>query len=70
MEHSCEIEERKRAREELFRRDAILEALASATAFSLHGDFLESGIQQILAALGTATNVSRVYLFENHTGER
>jgi PAS domain S-box-containing protein len=69
MEHGHAIEDGKRAQDELLRRDAILEALASAAALSLHGDSLDNSTQEILAALGTATNVSRVYIFKNHTGD-
>jgi len=63
-----DITERKRAEEQLRCRDAILEALAAATKRFLELPRYEEGIQKMLEELGQATGVSRVYVFENHTG--
>ena len=51
----------------LHRRDAILAAIAFAAERFLGATTWESGIHAVLAQLGQATEVSRVYLFENTT---
>lgn len=61
-----DVTERERAEEELARRDAVLEAVRIATQ-----RFLESqsswraNINEVMALLGRAAAVSRVYIFEN-----
>jgi signal transduction histidine kinase len=60
-----EIDDRKRAERKLHRRDRILKAVTYAAERFLQIAPLEDGIQDSLARLGYATNVSRVYLSEN-----
>ena len=59
--------ERKRAEDELARRDAILDAVGFAAERFLRQAAWQDNIQQVLERLGTAADVSRVYIFENHT---
>jgi signal transduction histidine kinase len=61
-----EIEDRKQAERKLHSRDRILKAVTYAAQRFLQIAPLESGIHEILQRLGQATNVSRVYIFENH----
>ena len=67
--HARDITERTEAEAELLRRDAILEAVR----FAAHR-FLESHsswrvhIHEVMARLGLAAAVSRVYIFENFRG--
>ena len=61
-----DITESKRVEKELRRRDTILEALATATKRVLEVTSFDEGIQNMLEQLGQATQVSRVYVFENH----
>ncbi len=63
-----EITELRRAREALIRRDAILEAVADAAERLLRAPEWQREVPAILSRLGQATDVSRVYIFENHTG--
>lgn len=60
-----EINDRKRAERKLHRRDRILKAVTYAAERFLQIAPLEDGIQDSLARLGYATDVSRVYLSEN-----
>jgi PAS domain-containing protein len=60
-----EIEDRKRAERKLHRRDRILKAVTYAAERFLQIAPMESGIHEILQKLGQATDVSRVYIFEN-----
>lgn len=62
-----EIIQRQRVETELRRRDNILEAVAYAAERFLHGAPVAHGLQGILAKLGRAADVSRVYIFENET---
>lgn len=65
-----EIEERNRVEEAVRCREAILGAVGSAAERFLRTTCLENGgLQEVLAGLGQATKVSRVYVFENHLGE-
>jgi len=57
---------RRRTREALVRRDAILNAVAYASRRLLETDSLESAINEALEQLGRAASVSRAYIFENH----
>ncbi|MCS7178083.1 MAG: ATP-binding protein [Anaerolineae bacterium] len=63
-----EITGLKRAEDALRRRDAILEAVASAADRLLRAPDWERELPDVLAALGNATDVSRAYIFENHPG--
>ncbi|MBM4274600.1 MAG: PAS domain S-box protein [Deltaproteobacteria bacterium] len=59
-----DITQRRQAEEQLRRRDAILQAVAFAGEKLLRSPFWEENIQEILARLGLAAKVSRVYIFE------
>jgi PAS domain S-box-containing protein len=50
------------------RRERLLRAVASIAAALLKHPEVEQAVPEILARLGDAAQVSRVYLFENHTG--
>lgn len=56
--------------EEIRRRDAILEIMAIAAQRFLINPNLEANITATLRQLGTAMQVNRVYIFENHSGQR
>ena len=65
-----DVTERKRAEEELRRREAILRAVAfAAECFLKKAASWEESIEEVLERLGRAAEVSRVYVFENYTGE-
>src|ERR687890_606112 len=65
-----DVTERKRAEEELRRREAILRAVAfAAERFLKKAASWEESIDEVLERLGRAAEVSRVYIFENYTGE-
>ncbi|HZC84940.1 MAG TPA: PAS domain S-box protein [Rubrobacter sp.] len=65
-----DITGRKRAEEELRRREAILEATAfAAERFLEKATSWEESVQEVLGRLGRASGVSRVYIFENYTGD-
>ncbi|MCX7840385.1 MAG: PAS domain S-box protein, partial [Anaerolineae bacterium] len=61
------ITERKRAEAALHYREAILSAVAFATDTLFRSSDWTENIQAILARLGQAADVSRVYIFENYT---
>lgn len=67
------ITEQRKSEIELRQRDRLLQAVAEAANYLLAEMNYEIAIQKALAALGEATNVERVYLFQNHphpvTGE-
>ncbi len=63
------IVEHRRAESELRHRDAILDAVRFAAEQFLKTANWEEIIKLVLARLGNATGVSRVYLFENHVAE-
>ena len=52
----------------LRQRDAILQAVCSAAEKLLKGCSLDDCIRDVLAELGEATQVSRVYVFANEPG--
>lgn len=54
---------------ELRRRDAILQAVAYAAERLLRASAWIAAVDPVLARLGWATAVSRVYVFENHRGD-
>jgi PAS domain S-box-containing protein len=65
-----DVTERKRAEEELRRREAILRAVAfAAECFLKKAASWEESIEEVLERLGRAAEVSRVYVFENYGGE-
>jgi PAS domain S-box-containing protein len=65
-----DITARKRDEEELRRREAILRAVAfAAECFLKKSASWEESIEEVLERLGRAAEVSRVYIFENYTGE-
>ncbi len=53
----------------LRQRDAILEATSFAASHFLRATTWEECIGEVLAGLGQAAQVSRVYIFENHVAE-
>jgi len=63
-----DITERKEADDLLKRREAILEAVGFASEQFMHTDGWSKSIRDVLARLGQATGVSRIYIFENHSG--
>jgi PAS domain S-box-containing protein len=68
-ERELEKEERELALKLLRRRDNILKAVYLFTERFLRMGMTESSIEPILEELGHADEVSRVYIFENHTRE-
>ena len=66
-ERELEKEERELALKLLRRRDNILKAVYLFTERFLRMGLTESSIEPILEELGHADEVSRVYVFENHT---
>ncbi|MBE9543212.1 MAG: PAS domain S-box protein, partial [Proteobacteria bacterium] len=66
-ERELEKEERELALKLLRRRDNILKAVYLFTEQFLRIGLRESSIEPILEKLGLADEVSRVYVFENHT---
>jgi len=61
--------ERKRSEDALQRHDAILRTVSHAAEQFLKTSDLEQHIAVVLRELGLATNVSRVYIAENHWAE-
>jgi two-component system cell cycle sensor histidine kinase/response regulator CckA len=61
----ADVTERKRAELALVRRDALLEALSYAADRFLQAANWEQEMPGVLAHLGEAAQVSRVYLFQN-----
>jgi len=61
-----DITRRKRADEELIKRDNLLQGVAQATHYLLTNADFEAAIQQALGILGQAAGVDRVYIYENH----
>ncbi len=66
--HVRDYQQKKQMEDVLYRRDAILKAVSQASAHLLQEGDWKIGIPQILAQLGEAADVSRVYIFENHIG--
>ncbi len=64
--HAEDITRRKCVEEALRRREAIMEAVARTAAYFLHAVPWEQQTNQAMECLGIATQVSRVYVFENH----
>ncbi len=61
-----DITARKEAEQALMRHDAILEAISFAAEQFIGEAAWNIHIQRVIARLGKAAQVSRVYLFENH----
>jgi signal transduction histidine kinase/DNA-binding response OmpR family regulator len=61
--------EKSQAEKALRRRDRIMEAVGFAANRFLTTPDWEQSINEVIEQLGQATDVSRVYLFENHFGE-
>lgn len=66
IQASEERKQRKRAEESVRHRDAILLAMGLAARRLLVADDWRAEIQEVVAELGTAADVSRVYLFSFH----
>jgi PAS domain S-box-containing protein len=64
-----ELAERRRVEAGLRQREAILEAVAFGAERFLQAADWRTVIPEVLARLGAAAAVSRVYLFANHLGE-
>ncbi len=64
-----DVTEHKRAEEDLRRHDAILEAVRFAAERFLAETDWETSIGEVLARLGSATGVSRVYVFQKYLDE-
>ena len=62
-----DVTERRRAEQALARRDALLEAVSFAADRFLQAGDWEQEIHDVLARLGNAAQVSRVYIFQNET---
>jgi PAS domain S-box-containing protein len=65
-----DVTAQKRAEDTLRRRDAILESFTFAAEQFLIATNWQAAIPAILARLGQATAVSRMYIFENYTDAR
>lgn len=65
---AADITDRKRAEEELSRREAILAAAEFAGEQFLREQDWESAVQAVLMRVGGAALASRAYLFENFVG--
>jgi len=67
---NLEASERKQAVEALRQSEAILEAVGtSAERFLRVGSPEKEKVQDFIVHLGLVTDVSRIYIFENHPGE-
>lgn len=62
-----DITERKKTDLVLRRRDSVLEAIRFLSEELLETSSLETAFEMILRRLGEAIDVSRAYIFENHT---
>ncbi|WP_051543382.1 PAS domain-containing hybrid sensor histidine kinase/response regulator [Thiothrix lacustris] len=74
LETGRDITERKHTEQMVLRKDALLQAVATAVQALLSEPCIDNAVQQALAAIGVATRQDRVYLFESHvapvTGKR
>ncbi len=64
-----DITERKTIELALHRRDQILEAVGKSAEYLVKAHLVNEGIQAAMKTLGEATDVSRVYIFENRFDE-
>jgi len=65
-----DVTDRVAAEEATTRRDAVLSAVAFAAERFLRGPSFHETVPEVLARLGEAAAVSRVYVFEEHQDER
>jgi PAS domain S-box-containing protein len=65
---ALDVSEPRRTAAAVHRRDAILEAVSFAAMRFLEISNWEQCIAEVLQRLGAATEVSRVYMFQNHVG--
>ncbi|MFQ6606090.1 MAG: PAS domain S-box protein, partial [Fidelibacterota bacterium] len=63
---AVDITERKRVEERVKRRDALLTAVSFSAGRLLAATSWKDMATEVLAQVGNATEVSRIYLFENH----
>ncbi|MEM7344792.1 MAG: response regulator [Chloroflexota bacterium] len=61
-----DITERKKAEEMLLQQRQLLQGVAEATSHLLTYSHFTEALYQVLATVGQAAKVDRVYLFENH----
>lgn len=61
-----DISQRKQAEAEVQQRDRLLRGVTEASHHLLTTPELEQAIPQVLATLGSAAEVDRVYIFKNH----
>jgi PAS domain S-box-containing protein len=66
---ALDVTEQRRSAAAVRRRDAILEAVSFAAVRFLETTGWEQCIAEVLRRLGTAAEVSRIYMFQNHIGE-
>ncbi|MEW5938100.1 MAG: histidine kinase N-terminal 7TM domain-containing protein [Chloroflexota bacterium] len=64
-----DITQRNRARAALKSREAILHAVSLASELFLKSSSWDRNVEKVLARLGEAAEVSRVYIFERHLAE-
>ncbi|MEO7912660.1 MAG: PAS domain S-box protein, partial [Roseiflexaceae bacterium] len=67
---ALDVTEPRRSEAAVHRRDAILEAVSFAAVRFLETTTWEQCIVEVLRRLGAATEVSRVYMFENHGSDQ
>jgi len=67
LEINDDITEQQRVERELQHRDRLLAGVATATNYLLTNHSVGNGLSMALRALGEATVVDRVYLFEYHS---
>jgi PAS domain S-box-containing protein len=66
---ALDVTEPRRSEAAVRRRDAILEAVSFAAVRFLETTGWEQCIAEVLRRLGAATEVSRIYMFQNHVGD-
>ena len=66
---ALDVTDPRRSEVAVRRRDAILEAVSFAAVRLLETNGWEQCIAEVLQRLGVATEVSRVYVFQNHVGD-
>lgn len=64
-----DITEHKLGEEALKRREAILEVISDTARFFIKSAFWTESFHRMLARIGQAAEISRVYIFENHCDE-
>jgi PAS domain S-box-containing protein len=66
---AVDVSEQRRSEAAVRRRDAILGAVSFAAVRFLETPSWELCIAEVLQRLGSAAEVSRIYMFQNHVGE-